>query len=164
MAATPGEPIPDAPLRTPDGGGAWLRGLSGDRPALLFVYKGDCGASELAAAVLPRFSVIRELPVVAISQDAPGEAVAFAAAHGWQGAVRLFVDDEPWPASEALGIASTPTWILLGRGGRVDRVSTGWSRDEANDLAAAAAALVGAAGPPPKVGRPEDAGPAFRPG
>ena len=75
--------------------------------------------------------------------------------------MRVLVDPEPWPASEAFGVRSTPTWVLLAPGGRVDAVREGWSRDDANALAARAAALAEA--PARLVSTPAD-GPAFRPG
>jgi hypothetical protein len=75
--------------------------------------------------------------------------------------VRVLLDADPWSASDAYGVRATPTWILVAAGGRVEAVAEGWSRDDANGLAARAAALAGA--PAPVVSTPAD-GPAFRPG
>ncbi len=161
MPLGPGSAAPRAVLRDLAGKDVALPDLCAGGPALLFVHKGDCPATEIAARVLPRFAAIPGLALVAISQDALGEARAFAVASGWQGTVRLLVDPEPWRASEALGVRSTPTWFLLA-GGRVEAVAEGWSRDDANALAAGAAGLLGAV--PPAISRPGGPEPALRPG
>jgi hypothetical protein len=163
---TPGELLPDVAARDATGGAAGavvpLRGLAASGPALLFVFKGDCPASPLCAAVLPRLALIPGLAIAAVSQDGPAEAGAFAATSGWTDPLRLLVDPEPWLASDALEVLSTPTWILVAPGGVVDRVTTGWSREDANALAARAAELAGVAAP--VVSSAADDGPAFRPG
>jgi peroxiredoxin len=161
MPVATGQAAPRAQALALAGGPVDLAGLAAGGPALLFFYKGDCGASEAAAHVLPRLAAVPGVSAAAISQDGPHETRAFAAAHGWGRAVRVLVDPEPWAASRAYGVAATPTWILLAPGGRVDAVLEGWSRDDANALAARAAALAGA--PAQVVSSPAD-GPAFRPG
>jgi thiol-disulfide isomerase/thioredoxin len=149
-------------VRALGGGAVSLPDLAAEGPALLFFWKGGCGACEAAAHALPRLAAVPGLHVAAVSQDGPAETRAFAAAHGWDRApVGLLLDAEPWPASEAFGVRATPSWILLAPGGRVEATAEGWSRDEANSLAARAAALAGA--PAPVVSHPAD-GPAFRPG
>jgi len=157
----PGSAVPRAILRDPGGGEVALADLCAGGPALLFLHKADCPATEIAARVLPRFAAVPGLALAAVSQDGIAEARAFAAASGWEGTVRLLLDPEPWPASEALGVRATPTWFLLA-GGRIEAVAVGWSRDDANALAARAAALLAA--PPPEVSRPGGAEPALRPG
>jgi hypothetical protein len=101
------------------------------------------------------------LAVAAVSQDGEAATRAFAGAHGWRAPLRVLLDRDPWPASAAYAVFATPTWILLAPGGRVEAVVEGWSREDANALAARAAALAGA--PAPVVSTPAD-GPAFRPG
>jgi len=97
-----------------------------------------------------------------VSQDAPEATDGFSNAHRLLArGVQVLVDPEPWPASDAYRILTTPTFVLLARRGRVEAVLEGWSRDDANALAARAAALAGA--PAPIVSTPTD-GPAFRPG
>jgi peroxiredoxin len=161
MPVPPGTPAPDARAQALDGAELPLASLAASGPALLFVYKGDCGASDAAAHVLPRAATIPGLAVAAVSQDDPFLTEVFARNHRLADPVRVLVDPEPWPASDALGVLSTPTWILLAPGGRVDAVLEGWSRDDVNALAARAAALAGAAAA--VVSTPAD-GPAFRPG
>ena len=102
------------------------------------------------------------IAVAVVSQDAPEATDGFSNAHRLvTRGVRVLVDPEPWPASDAFGILTTPTFVLLARGGTVAAVLEGWSRDDANALAASAAALAGA--PAPVVSTPAD-GPGYRPG
>jgi hypothetical protein len=153
---------PPAAVRELSGAAARLEDLFARGPALLFFHKADCPATEVAGPVLPRFAAVPGLALAAVSQDGPGEARAFAAASGWGEAVRVLLDPEPWPASDAYAVRATPTWVLVARGGRVAAVREGWSRDDANDLAARAAAIAGVA--PPVVSRPGGPEPVLRPG
>jgi hypothetical protein len=161
MPIGPGTPAPATHAVALDGTPAELPALAARGPALLFFYKGDCGASDAAAHVLPRAAAIPGLAVAAVSQDDAFLTGVFARNHRLGAAVRVLVDPEPWPASDAFGVLATPTWVLLAPGGRVDAVLEGWSRDDANALVARAAALAGA--PAAVVSTPAD-GPAFRPG
>jgi hypothetical protein len=161
MPLAPGTALPPVLAEALDGTAIDLPRLAATGPALLFVYKGDCGASDAAAHVLPRAARIPGLAVAALSQDDALLTEVFARNHRLTEPVRVLVDPEPWSASDALGVRSTPTWVLVAPGGRVDAVVEGWSRDDVNALAARAAALAGAA--PAVVSTPAD-GPAFRPG
>ena len=139
-----------------------LAALARGGPAVLFFYKGDCGASDAAAHVLPRLAAIPGLGVAAISQDGVEDTEAFSRTHRLADrGVQMLVDPNPWPASVAYGVLSTPTFVLVAPGGRVAAVLEGWSRDDANALGAHAAQLAGAA--VPIVSTSSD-GPAFRPG
>lgn len=162
MPLAAGTLAPPAAARDLSGAPARLEDLFARGPALLFFHKADCPATAVAAPVLPRFAAVPGLALAAVSQDDPEDARAFAAASGWGEAVRVLLDPEPWPASDAYAVRATPTWVLVARGGRVEAVAEGWSRDDANDLAARAAALAGAA--PPVVSRPGGPEPALRPG
>jgi len=161
MPLTPGTPAPACRAVTLDDAPVDLAALAAGAPALLFFYKGDCPASDAAAHVLPRAAAIPGLAVAAVSQDDAFLTEVFGKNHRLDAPVRMLVDPEPWPASDAFGVLTTPTWVLLAPGGRVEAVLEGWSRDDANALAARAAALAGAA--PAVVSTPAD-GPAFRPG
>lgn len=163
MPLDAGSPLPTAPLAEAFGGAPVdLAGLAAGGPALLFLYKSDCPATEVAGPVLPRFAAVPGLALVAISQDGPDEARRHAAGAGWPGTVRTLVDAEPWPASVALAARVTPTWILVAAGGRVVRAAEGWAREDVNGLAAAAAGLTGA--PAPVISAEGGAEPPWRPG
>jgi peroxiredoxin len=161
MPVAPGTPAPPSRAIDLDGTPADLPALAARGPALLFFYKGDCPASDAAAHALPRAAAIPGLAIAAVSQDDPFLTEVFARNHRLAGPIRVLVDPEPWPASDAFGVRVTPTWVLLAPGGGVEAVREGWSRDDANALAARAAVLAGA--PAAVVSAPSD-GPAFRPG
>ena len=153
---------PEAPELAALGAPVDLAALAEDRPAVLFFYKGDCGASDAAAHVVPRLAALPGLAVAVVSQDGAAETESFSNVHRLAaGGVRVLVDPAPWPASDSYGVRATPTFVLLAPGAHVEAVLEGWSRDGANGLAARAAALAGA--PAPVVSTPAD-GPAFRPG
>jgi peroxiredoxin len=158
----PGTPAPPAAARDLSGAAVRLDDLFARGPALLFFHKADCPATEVAARVLPRFAAVPGLALAAVSQDGAEQARALAAASGWGANVRVLLDPEPWPASDAYAVRATPTWVLIARGGRLEAIAEGWSRDDANDLAARAAALAGVT--PPVVSRPGGPEPALRPG
>ena len=162
MPLEPGTPAPPAAARDLSGAAMRLEDLFARGPALLFFHKADCPATEVAARVLPRFAALPGLALAAVSQDDPEEARAFAAASAWGANVRVLLDPEPWPASDAYAVRATPTWVLVAQGGRLEAIAEGWSRDDANDLAARAAALAGVA--PPVVSSPGGPEPALRPG
>jgi peroxiredoxin len=161
VPVVPGSPAPSARTLDADGAAVDLAALAAAGPAVLFFYKGDCGACEAAAHVLPRLATVPGLAVAAVSQDGEAETRRFAAAHGLGAPVRVLLDAQPWPASRAYDVFATPTWVLLARGGGVEAVEEGWSRDAVNALASRAAALAGA--PAAAVSTAAD-GPAFRPG
>ena len=161
MPLEAGSALPAAVVQDLGGGELPLGGL-GTGPLLLFFFKADCPATAVAAKVLPRFTRVPGLLVAAVSQDDAEDARELAAGSGWLGGVLLLRDPEPWPASEALGVRATPTWFLVAPGGRIELVAEGWSRDDANALAAGAARLTGSA--PLVVSRPDGPEPALRPG
>jgi peroxiredoxin len=161
MPLSAGDPAPPLRVEDPSGRPAAMAGRAG-RPALLLFYRADCGASGVAGPVLRRFAAIPGLDVAAVSQDPAAEARAFGEACGFGSAVLGLVDPEPWRASHAFGVRVTPTWFLVAADGRIAAAAEGWSRDDANALAAEAARLCGA--PPVVVARPDGPEPALRPG
>lgn len=162
MPLSPGEQAPPAVAADLSGRPSPLAPADG-RPRLLLFHRAGCGASEVAGSVLPRFGALPGLDVVAVSQDpAAVAAAAFGADRGIAPAVRVAVDAPPFAASDAFRVRSTPTWVLLDGRGTVVAVAEGWSRDDANAIAEAAARLCGAA--PVVVAPPGGAEPALRPG
>jgi peroxiredoxin len=157
-----GRTLPDVEVTGEAGAPVRLTALAADGPALLFVYKADCPATAVAGPVLGRFTQLGGLRLFALSQDDQAGTAGFAAACGWAGKVGVLRDPEPWRASNALGARVTPTWILVERGGRIAASAEGWSREDANRLAASAATLLGQA--PVTVSKEGGAEPPWRPG
>ena len=85
MPVATGIPAPSAQAVALDGAPVDLAGLASGGPALLFFYKGDCGASDAAAHVLPRLAAVPGLAVAAVSQGPEADTRAFDAAHRLSG-------------------------------------------------------------------------------
>lgn len=133
------------------------------RPALLAFFKNNCPTCQLA------FPIVAELgrrygdaiPVVAVAQDKLEAARPWLEARGFTGAV---IDDhaDGYALSNAYGIESVPTLVLVGKDGAVAAVSEAWSRDRFNEWAADLGARTGRTSEP--VSTPDDGLPVFKPG
>jgi hypothetical protein len=151
MPLPPGAAVPNVPgLAVPSPGA----------PSLVLFYRADCGACELAGAVLPRFRAVAGLRILAVSLSDDPATRAFAAEHGWD-AGWVLLDRPPWRASRAWQVEATPTWYLVDGHGRVATAVEGWDRAAVNALAADAARLAGVEAP---VVSPPGAQPDHRPG
>lgn len=120
-----------------------LSEVGGGRPALVVFYKSECGASLAAAPLLPRFASISGLTVVAGRRRGERGLCAKALSRS---PVRVLLDPPPWKASDAFGVAVTPTLFLIAKDGRIECAVEGFDRKAANDLAASAARLCGSPG------------------
>lgn len=158
-ALTPGSAFPR--LELSDARGHAAAGPAGE--TLYGVFKTTCPTCELAWPFLERIGRLAEggaLAVVAVSQDEIGETAAWNRRLG----VRLLTlfDDEPWPASEALGIENVPTFLRVGKDGRLLEAVVGFQKQKMQDFAAEAASLAGKA--PAQLFQPGENVPAFKPG
>ena len=155
----PGTVFPIQELRTEDGtAAAPPRG-----EALYAFFHTECPTSEIAIPFLDRLRAIGEgrgLAVVAVSQDPPGETSEFRAR--LQIGTETLYDPAPWKASAALGLASVPTFVTVGRDGRVEKIVVGLQKERLEAYAERAAALAGRPSRP--FFRPEENVPAIRPG
>jgi thiol-disulfide isomerase/thioredoxin len=128
------------------------RGNAAGRPAgeiLYGFFKTTCPTCEFAWPFLDRIGRIAEggaLTVVAVSQDDIRETASWNHRLGIK--LLTFFDDEPWAASEALGIESVPTFLRVGKDGRIRDVVAGFQKQKMHDFAAEAAALAGKAAAP----------------
>lgn len=137
-----------------------VEGLELERPRILVFYKTTCSVTVMAAGALARFGEAFPGRVAGIGQDPAADLDAFAAAHGW-GFPQL-ADLAPYHASNAYGIASAPTVVVVGDDGTVIDVVESWDREGENRAAAAFAALLGAE--PVTISAPSDGLPDFKPG
>lgn len=137
-----------------------VEGLDLAGPRILVFYKTTCSVTVMAAGALARFGEAFPGRVAGIGQDPAVDLAAFAASHGWD--FPQMPDLAPYPASNAYGIASAPTVIVVGADGTVLDVVESWDRDGENRAAAAFAALVGAG--PVTISTPDDGLPGFKPG
>ncbi|MGH9369514.1 MAG: TlpA disulfide reductase family protein [Thermoanaerobaculia bacterium] len=155
----PGIVFPIHDLRTEEGEPApAVRGET-----LYAFFHTDCPTSELAIPLLERLRRIGEgrgLSVVAVSQDDPGETAAFL--ERLDAEIETLYDPLPWKASEALRLSCVPTFVSVGRSGRVEKTVVGLQKERLEAFAERAALLAGRASRP--FFRPEENVPAIRPG
>ena len=152
-------PFPLDALRTETGAPAPT--LNGE--ALFAFFHTDCATSELTLPFVERLSEIgagRGLSVVAVSQDDPASTAAFR--ERLRVDLPTLYDPPPWRASRALGLVSVPTFVAVGKNGRVERLVVGLQRERLEAFAELAAALAGRPSQP--LFRPDDDVPAIRPG
>jgi hypothetical protein len=149
-------PFPDLALADLDGRPRSLAEAWRDGEALFLIGHGDCSTT---LQVIPYADRIHRQKargvVVLVLQDDAKTAHRLSAELGLGLPVRL--EPDPFPLARALDLGVVPALVLVGRGGRIDRVSVGFRRA---DLEAFAARL-GVAG---TLFAPEDRTPEFRPG
>jgi peroxiredoxin len=128
-------------------------------PQALFFFKVSCPTCPIAA---PAVELLRKaypgLEVIAVSQDEPASTRAWLDKHGLAAPVAL--EGESYPASNAFGLVTVPTLVLVDGAGRIASVLEGWSRKGFDELASKAAQLVGV----PPVAIAPVPGPVFQPG
>jgi peroxiredoxin len=155
----PGIAFPFHHLRTEDGGVA--SEPSGE--SLYAFFHTECPTSEMAIPFLERLQGIGEgrgLRVFAVSQDDRVETRAFRARLGI--GIDTLYDPPPWKASEALHLASVPTFVTVDPSGRVEKVVVGFQKERLEAYAERSASLAGRPSRP--FFRPDEPVPAIRPG
>ena len=100
------------------------------------------------------------MSVLAVSQDGPEETARFERALEIR--ISTLYDPEPWRASEAVGLESVPTFLLVGADGRVRETVVGFQRDKMAELAGLASTLAGR--PAAALFSPGENVPAMKPG
>ena len=137
-----------------------VAGVAGPGPVALVFYKATCSVTQMAGPALAHLGEAYPGTVVGIGQDPPPDLATFAATHGW--AFPQVPDLEPYPASNAYGIASAPTLVVLDGNGQVADVVESWDREGMNRASATLAHLLGAAAE--VLSTEADGLPAFKPG
>ncbi len=135
-----GGPAPELAVHGTGPGAVTLGGLTAGGAALLVFVSEHCPTSALALRRLgplcPAWARAG-LAAIAIFEDPLDVAIRTARRLGWAGQVAA--QDPPYPASQAYGLATVPTAVLVGRGGGIAGTVAGWDRQ-------ALAALLGEAG------------------
>ena len=135
-------------------------GVDISRPHALIFYKVTCSTTQLAGPPISRLGDAYPGAVAGVGQDPPEALTAFAAAHGWR--FPQVPDLAPYTASDAYGIVSAPTVVVVGGDARVAEVVESWDREGVNRASSTLAGLLGAE--PVIVSEPGDGLPAFKPG
>jgi peroxiredoxin len=155
----PGMPFPSIALRDEEGEPS--RAPGGE--TLYAFFKTTCPTCELAWPYLDRIRAIGEggsLSLLAISQDDPLATRRFYEDLGV--AIPTLYDEEPWAASEAVGLTTVPAFFVVGRDGAVRDAVVGFQRHKMEEFAALAADRAG--GRATALYRPGEEVPAIKPG
>ena len=129
-------------------------------PHALVFYKSTCSTTKLAGPPLARLGDAFPGAVLGVGQDPQTTIDGFAAEHGWP--FPQVPDLAPYGVSDAYGIMSAPTLVVVDGEGQVAAVVESWDRDGMNDAAAVLAGLLGADAP--TLSTADDGLPAFKPG
>ena len=129
-------------------------------PHALVFYKSTCSTTRLAGPPIARFGDAFPSAVLGVGQDPEATLDGFAAEHGW--GFPQVPDLEPYDVSNAYGIVSAPTIVVVDGAGRVADVVESWDREGVNRAAAELAVLLHV--PAPVVSTPDDGLPDFKPG
>ena len=133
-------------------------GITG--PHALVFYKVTCSTTQLAGPPLSRLGDAYPGAVAGVGQDAPEDLATFAATYGWR--FPQVADLAPYAASDAYGIVSAPTLVVVDGDGRVADVVESWDREGVNRASSRLADLLQAE--PVILSEPEDGLPSFKPG
>jgi hypothetical protein len=136
-------------------GGVRIRG-----PHALVFYKVTCSTTQLAGPPLSRLGDAYPGAVAGVGQDPPDALSAFADLYGWR--FPQVPDPAPYPASDAYGIVTSPTVVLVDGDGRVADVVESWDRDGVNRASSSLAAFLDAEAV--VLSEPGDGLPGFKPG
>ena len=132
--------------------------ISGPR-ALVF-YKVTCSVTQMAGPPISRLGDAYPGAVTGVGQDPSDALTSFAATYGWR--FPQVPDLTPYSASDAYGIVSAPTVVVIDGDGRVTDVVESWDRDGVNRASSTLATLLDAE--PVIVSEPGDGLPDFKPG
>jgi peroxiredoxin len=155
----PGNPLPKFELRDETGRIA----RRPRRKTLYGFFKTTCPTCALAWPYLDRIRRLAEggaLSVLAVSQDDPKTTKDFNDRLGV--AVRTLYDPEPWRASEALGLAGVPTFLLVDRRGVLRDSAVGFQKHKMEEFAGRAAGSSGRRAP--ALYSPDEKVPSIKPG
>jgi peroxiredoxin len=134
--------------------------MAADAPRALMFYKVTCPTCQLAAPKLEVFQRAYDGHVQAVGQDPVEKLRAFADEYGFT--VPATSDAPPYGISNAYGIETVPTTIVIDGRGNVADVVEAWDREGLNRASKALADLLGAE--PVVVSEASDGLPAFKPG
>jgi thiol-disulfide isomerase/thioredoxin len=136
-----------------------IPGLDLSGPRALWFYKVTCPVCQMAAPIATQLERLSPDRVVGIGQDPPGRLREFSANYGLD--TPSVSDSPPFAVSEAYGIETVPTLVLVDDGAVVDLVQS-WDRDGYHRVSARLAGLTGS--DPGMAAAVGDGLPPFRPG
>jgi hypothetical protein len=135
-------------------------GVAMTGPHALVFYKVTCSVTQMAGPPIARLGDAYPDAVVGVGQDLPEDLASFASTYEWR--FPQVPDLAPYTASDAYGIVSAPTVVVVDGEGCVAGVVESWDRDGVNRASSTLAGLLGAE--PVIVSEPDDGLPSFKPG
>ena len=141
----PGARAPEFRLPVLDGGDATLASLTANGPALIAFFKVSCPTCQLTFPFLERLTA-GSLSVYGISQNDPEDTRDFNRESAITFPVLLDNEDNNFAASDAYGISTVPTILIVEPGGKISYTAEGWSKKEMEKLGQQA----GVPGDPPR--------------
>jgi len=129
-------------------------------PVALVFYKVTCPVCQMAAPKVDAMARAYPGRVIGVGQDPPGELERFGREFGMD--VSALPDLPPYDMSNAYGIETVPTLIVIDSAGDVADAVISWDRAGFNRASARLAELLGVE--PAMVSDSSDGLPAFRPG
>jgi AhpC/TSA family len=131
-----------------------------DGPHALVFYKSTCSVTKMAGPPIARMGEAFGGAVLGVGQDPQDTLDAFAEELAWS--FPQVADLAPYEVSDAYGIMSAPTVVVVDAEGRVADVVESWDRDGMNEAASVLADLLGTDAP--TLSTPQDGLPSFKPG
>jgi peroxiredoxin len=135
-----GQRAPDFRLGRVGGGSVSLQGIAASGPALLAFFKVSCPVCQFAFPYLDQIHSPGRLAVYGISQNGEADTRKFSERFGVSFPTLLDSEDDGFQASNAYGISSVPTLILVESDGTISNVTEGWRKSEMQRLARLAGA------------------------
>ena len=142
----PGARAPEFRLPVLDGGDATLASLTANGPALIAFFKVRLPHLPAHVSVPGTRLTAGSLSVYGISQNDPEDTRDFNREFAITFPVLLDNEDNNFAASDAYGISTVPTILIVEPGGKISYTAEGWSKKEMEKLGQQA----GVPGDPPR--------------
>ena len=137
-----------------------VAGVEQQGPRAFVFYKSTCSVTEMVGGPLALLGDAYPDSVIGVGQDPQDTLDAFARSVGWT--FPQVPDLAPYVASDAYGIQSAPTVVVVDADDTVADGVESWDRDGMNRVSATLAGLLGVE--PVVLSKPDDGLPDFKPG
>jgi peroxiredoxin len=139
---SPGARAPEFRLARLDGGEASLHDLIANGPIVLAFFKISCPISQMTFPFLDRIHTPGRLPIYGVSQNDEEDTRYFNGEFGVTFPTLLDREEDDFAVSNAYGISSVPTMIVIERDGTISRAIEGWVKQDIESLAGIAGVAV----------------------
>lgn len=130
----PGQPAPGFVLKCLEGDPTSLEQTLQKGPVLLVFFKIGCPVCQMTFPYLERMAANPAIQIVGISQDEAGHTRQFNQRFGVTFSTLLDASAEGYPASNAYGITSVPSFFLVEQDGILSRCFQGFSKRDLEQL------------------------------